>query len=585
MRYTLRFWLTLLFVLVILTAIIVLSVKLVSSLALTVETSSSNRVSEQARALAEQLSPSFERVAFDPRQQQIVEQFAKGFDDDVWIYAGNGGLRFVTQRFTSPGALLADARDAALAGKNYRAADISSDNPIVLGSTPIIIDGRLRGAVVVANNGAAARAIIDETRTRLGLAFALALAVAGLLGFFFSEIITLQVAHLKKGAHAMAEGDFDVRLKGLVPDEIGELASSFNMMAEKMSNVFRTLKEQQQEMSTVVETMGEGLVALKADGSLRLANSAAYDLIGPSLWRLSSKPVEDAFEGHKLVGPIKEALQCKNVTETAEVGDKVLLMHATPNDGPPGQPCDGAVLIFRDVTRQTKLERAQRDFISNASHELRTPISALKGFLELLAEGASEDEAVRDRFFKTMEMEIQRLERLVDELFTLSQLDSEQIYLKLSRCEAGEIVHNVATIAATLSEGSDIRIQTRIDPSAPLVWCDRDRIVQVLLGFVDNALKHSVTGSEVVLFAAKEHAGVRIGVSDTGEGIPPGEINKIFERFYRLSAKSETDTRGAGLGLSIAKEIVEAHGSNIRVESLPEEGSTFSFVLRPAEEA
>lgn len=583
MKYTLRFWLTLLFVVVVFTAIVVLSLKLLSSLSRSIAANTGAEVAHQATLLRRLVEPGLARIAADEREQQPVVDFAGSFQDDVWIYGPGGRLAFKTQNFTQPGSLLDQARRAALQGFPFRHAELSASRQIVMAAEPIRQGGSVAGAVVVANNGSDSLAIVAETRDRLYVAAALALLVAGTLGSFFSEIIARQVAGLRKGSLAMAEGNFDLRLKGLFPDEIGELVNSFNIMAERLGSVFSALRAQQEEMSTVVETMGEGLVALRADGSLRLANSAAYELLGPPLRTLVTKPAGVAFAGTRLAGAINDALSCKHVVETAEIGDRVVLMHASPtmDDG----TCDGVVLIFRDVTRQTKLERAQRDFISNASHELRTPVSALKGFLELLGEGASEDPAIRDKFLGTMEMEINRLERLVDELFTLSQLDSEQIYLKLARCEVADIIHNVATIAGPLAEASETTIKTEVDPFSPLVWCDRDRIVQVLLGFVDNAMKHSPPGSPIVLFAQPDVGGVRVGVRDAGEGIPTGELNKIFERFYRLTVKSEDEKRGAGLGLSIAKEIVEAHGSSIRVESVPQEGSTFSFVLRLAEES
>ncbi len=583
MKYTLRFWLTLLFVVVVFTAIVVLSLKLLSSLSRSIAANTGAEVAHQATLLRSLVEPGLARIASDEREQQPVVDFAGSFQDDVWIYGPGGRLAFKAQNFTQPGSLLEQARKAALQGFPFRHAELSASRQIVMAAEPIRQGGSVVGAVVVANNGSDSLAIVAETRDRLYVAAALALLVAGTLGSFFSEIIARQVAGLRKGSLAMAEGNFDLRLKGLFPDEIGELVNSFNTMAERLGSVFSALRAQQEEMSTVVETMGEGLVAVRADGSLLLANSAAYELLGPPLRTLVTKPAGVAFAGTRLAGAINDALSCKHVVETAEIGDRVVLMHASPtmDDG----TCDGVVLIFRDVTRQTKLERAQRDFISNASHELRTPVSALKGFLELLGEGASEDPAIRDKFLGTMEMEINRLERLVDELFTLSQLDSEQIYLKLARCEVADIIHNVATIAGPLAEASETTIKTEVDPFSPLVWCDRDRIVQVLLGFVDNAMKHSPSGSPIVLFARPDVGGVRVGVRDAGEGIPTGELNKIFERFYRLTVKSEDEKRGAGLGLSIAKEIVEAHGSSIRVESVPQEGSTFSFVLRLAEES
>jgi signal transduction histidine kinase len=225
-------------------------------------------------------------------------------------------------------------------------------------------------------------------------------------------------------------------------------------------------------------------------------------------------------------------------------------------------------------------ERAQREFVANASHEMRTPIAALKGAIELLEDGAKEKPEVRDEFLHTMRIEVNRLQRLVDDLFTLAQLDSGRLEMRLLPHPLDEIVNVVASIARPLANDAGVAITTDIGEGDLTAVCDRDRITQVLLGFVDNALKHSEAGGVVTISAHDVNGSVRLCVHDTGKGISPDEQQHVFDRFYRSADSSKGDKRGSGLGLSIAREIVEAHHTRIIVTSAVGEGTTFCFVLR-----
>ncbi len=236
---------------------------------------------------------------------------------------------------------------------------------------------------------------------------------------------------------------------------------------------------------------------------------------------------------------------------------------------------------MQDFTEQKKLEQAQRNFISNASHELRTPIASLKGFLELLEDGAKNRAEVRDEFLHTMQREADRLQRLVDDLLTLTQLDSGIDFLHLSEHSINEIVEEVFAVSSPLaaSAGVDLKLGSQGDHA--VVICDRDRIIQVLLGFVDNALKHTTEGEEIIIFWHVLGKSVQVGVRDTGLGIPPDKVDKIFQRFFRYEAGDDkTKEKGSGLGLAIASELVKAHGSKIEVSSKLNQGSTFSFKLK-----
>jgi two-component system OmpR family sensor kinase len=230
-------------------------------------------------------------------------------------------------------------------------------------------------------------------------------------------------------------------------------------------------------------------------------------------------------------------------------------------------------------------EEAQRRFVANASHEMRTPIAALKGSIELLEDGAVDKPEARDRFLRTMHVEVDRLQRLVDELFTLAQLDSGGVVLDLAPVRVADLVGDVATIMRPLATEAGIGLDVETPGGGLAARMDRDRVAQVLVGFVDNALKHTPSGGTVTVFARAGEEGTPdlvLGVSDTGPGIPEDVAPHVFDRFFRGDTPPGA-SKGTGLGLSIARELVEAHGSRIVVESVPGEGATFSFALPRAE--
>ncbi len=224
-------------------------------------------------------------------------------------------------------------------------------------------------------------------------------------------------------------------------------------------------------------------------------------------------------------------------------------------------------------------ERSQRQFVANASHEMRTPIAALKGSIELLEDGAVDKPGARDRFLATMHVEVDRLQRLVDELFVLAQLDSGRVVLDLADEPVADVVRDVATIMRPLAEAAGVELVESAPDTGLRATMDRDRIAQVLLGFVDNALKHTRAGGVVTVWASDEGERVTLGVRDTGAGIPADALPHVFDRFYRAPGQPAGVPKGTGLGLSIAQELVEAHGGAIEVASEPGKGASFSFDL------
>ncbi|MDP2182888.1 MAG: ATP-binding protein [Actinomycetota bacterium] len=232
----------------------------------------------------------------------------------------------------------------------------------------------------------------------------------------------------------------------------------------------------------------------------------------------------------------------------------------------------------RYLTERHRIEDAQRRFVADASHEMRTPIAALKGILELLVDGAKDDAEVRDDFIQTMKTEADRLSRLVMDLLTLAKLEAGSLELRLAPEYAVDLIGDVAGVMQTLADQQGVALSVEVANPDMRVSADRDRIVQVLLSFTDNALKHSPSGTTIHLRATPDGSLARFEVIDEGPGIPAEEISRVFERFYRADA-ARAGGGGTGLGLAIAKEIVEAHGSAIVVDSSAGAGTTFGFDL------
>jgi signal transduction histidine kinase len=387
---------------------------------------------------------------------------------------------------------------------------------------------------------------------------------------------------MSEAAASIAAGDFEQRLPtGFVPDEIHTLGESYNEMAVKLGEAFGAIQESQRQIAAVIESMAEGVVAFDAEGVVRVANPEAERLLAREGTELRGLPLDALEAPGEVLELVRASLGGARAVETVELGPHIALLHCTPLLNAEGE-VDGAVLLLADVTEQHRIEDAQRRFVADASHEMRTPIAALKGMLELLADGAKDVPEVRDDFIHTMQLEADRLGRLVADLLTLARLEAGTLELALAPESASGLLGDVAGVLSTLAIDAGVTLAVDLPDGEVRVLADHDRAVQVLLSFTDNAIKHSPRGSTVRLRARRRTDGVVFEVADEGEGIGPEELGRVFERFYRAD-QARAGGGGAGLGLAIAKEIVEAHGSSIEVTSAPGEGTTFGFELPSAD--
>jgi len=579
-RGSIRLWQTELFVIVIVVAILILSGSLSAGLKSTLIRLTETNELRRASAFAQRLGPDFPLGTQGTQHvREIITEYRDIYGGGIWVYDAEGNLLESSFDAAPLDAALESARLGALGEeRSYALSDLDEGGWTVAAKPLLGEDGEPLGVVVTASTADQSTAILKAVRDRLWVTFWTSLIIAGLLGFAFSEVIARRIRAMSSAAEAIEAGDFDQRLStSLVPDEIQGLAESYNSMAAKLGEAFNAIQDSERRIAVVVESMAEGVVAFDAEELVRIANPEALRLLEAPFDELVGLPLTDITQDAEVLGVVRSGLSGVISSKTVRLDQCTVQLKCSPLPDPEGN-VDGAVLLLADVTERQRIEDAQRRFVADASHEMRTPIAALKGILELLADGAKEDPEVRDDFIQTMQAEVDRLGRLVIDLLTLAQLEAGSLELRRAPEYAADLVGDVAGVMQTLADQHGVALAIEVADPELRVDADRDRIVQVLLSFTDNALKHSPAGSTIHLRAEAQTGAVRFTVVDEGPGIAPGEVARVFERFYRADSARGAGG-GTGLGLAIAKEIVEAHGAVIAVESSADGGTTFGFSL------
>jgi two-component system phosphate regulon sensor histidine kinase PhoR len=328
------------------------------------------------------------------------------------------------------------------------------------------------------------------------------------------------------------------------------------------------------------DSMVEGFLLLDRAGRIGLTNRAFRELFGVDGEVRGKTPLE-VLRLHELAEIIARLPVEKRVLGHAlrlsGPAERSIEVNAAAIPGAYDQP-DGAILIFHDLTRLKRLEQARVEFVANVSHELRTPLSMIKGSTETLLDGAKADPVAAERFLKMIERHSSRLETLVEELLTISELESGRVQLNLQPVALRAAVARALEDYEAKAAAKQIRLVNEMaDLSVP---ADANRLQQVLGNLLDNAIKYGRTDGTVVLSGrALGKDGVEVAVQDDGPGLPPEALGRVFERFYRVDKARSREQGGTGLGLSIVKHIIQAHGGEVRVTSEPGQGATFFFTL------
>lgn len=408
---------------------------------------------------------------------------------------------------------------------------------------------------------------------------AIALAITAVLGVLLARTITRPIADMRRQALAMAKGNFSRKVKVYGYDEIGQLAITFNNLTKKLQEAQATTEGERRKLSSVLSYMTDGVIATDRRGRVILINEPAAEMLNVSRETVLSQSILELLD-------LEEEYTFEKLLEERE---SVILDYSTKNTPYILRAnfsviqketgfVNGLITVLHDITDQEKIEMERREFVANVSHELRTPLTTMRSYLEALAEGAWKDEELAPHFLNVAQTETERMIRLVNDLLQLSKMDSKDYKLKKEWIDFIEFFHRIID-RFEMTKEQNVTFK-RLLPKRPIfVEADEDKLTQILDNIISNALKYSPEGGQITFKVEEQEEQILISISDQGVGIPKENIEKIFERFYRVDKARSRKLGGTGLGLAIAKEMVKAHGGNIWATSVEGKGTTIYFTL------
>ena len=468
----------------------------------------------------------------------------------------------------SPNVLRALATGEPATGSDITADFMDVAIPITRGEVPYIIQIYDNRQAVTELNSSLFMLIIQA------LIFGLISSV--LLSFLLAKTMITPIERLTAGAKRVASGDFSRKLEVGSKDEIGVLTATFNSMARQLQTTIREAENERNKLDTLFLHMTDGVVAFSREGGVIQKNPAAEDMLG--------RPIlpEDTYES--LFGdlaPLDQILSLEQPGyQEAErtAGNRSLELLLAPFDQESGQ--GGVMVVIHDVTTQRRNEEMRREFVANVSHELRTPLTNIRSYAETLVDSAGDiPPAMEKNFLGVILNESDRMTHIVQDLLTLSRFDSGRSELKLERFSFSAAVRDIYNAVLMDAQRHGHTLTLEVAPDVPDIVGDRDRVLQVMMNVVSNAIKYTPDGGQIAISAGRNPLRVWMEVSDNGIGIPEADRPRIFERFYRVDKARSRESGGTGLGLSIAKEIVDRHEGIIALVDRPGPGTTIRIEL------
>ncbi len=445
-------------------------------------------------------------------------------------------------------------------------------------------EGRVEGVLRVSMPLSEVAEALRSAYSRIALGGGVAALAAAVAGWVVSRRLTRPLRDMEQAARRFARGDMTRPAPAADTEELASLAEALNTMARQVDERIREIERRQAEMSAILGSMAEGVLAVDMDQRILSVNGAGAALLGVDAARVIGRPLAEAIRNADLQRVVEAALKSGAPAQAEltlfDTRERNIDAHgALLRDGQ-GRSL-GAVVVLNDVTSLRRLEKVRKDFVANVSHELRTPVTAIKGFAETLLGGAAADEAARERFLKIIARQAERLMAIISDLLALSRVEQDAARLEAEMAPGP--VKDVLAAAVELCQVAAAARRVRVKVACPDDLAARMNpalMEQAVVNLVDNAVKYSPPDSEVEVEAGREAGGVVIRVKDHGCGIPPEHQPRIFERFYRVDKARSCEMGGTGLGLAIVKHIMLAHGGGVSVESAPGQGSVFTLRLR-----
>ncbi len=542
---------------------------------------------KRAFLVAENVNPGQVLVA-DPALDTLVKRLGERTDTRLTVIREDGRVLGDTRespQLMDNHAARPEVR-AALAGESGMSVRFSRtlQQEMMYVAIPLRRDGQIVGSLRTAVSVARIEHTLDALQRQL-LVFGTILSVAlALISFLITRRISKPLEEMKRGAIRFARGQFERRLPLHGASEIAALADALNRMAEQLDERIKTIVEQRNEQLAMLGSMVEGVLAVDMQEQILRMNRAAAKLVGVEANAVTGRPIQEVLRKADLLRFVSDTLKSSQPVERdlilrVEGVEHVLQAHGNPLTNARGEQI-GALVVLNDITRLRRLENIRRDFVANVSHELKTPITAIRGSAETLAGGALENPEDARGFVAIVLKQADRLNAIIDDLLALSRIeqDSDRDGIQLGRAHLRPVLESA--IGTCSHAASEKRIEVLLTCSPELVGdINPPLLEQAIVNLLTNAIKYSDSGSRVVVDASQIRQRLYLKVQDWGCGIPSEHLPRLFERFYRVDKARSRDQGGTGLGLSIVKHIAQAHRGEVTVNSRLEQGSIFTLIL------
>ena len=443
------------------------------------------------------------------------------------------------------------------------------------------------GTVIVGNQLKSLQEIYRQIWGLLFISLGVAFLIILYIGSKIMNRFTKPVEKATVAAMELAKGNYRIQIN---EDEVGEfskLNTSINILARNLQTITKEHEMQKERLVTLIENMGSGILLIDDIGKITLINRTYIELFGKSKEEILGKTYLDAIDYEDIKEVINDVFMTEQKIKRQVSVPLGIYMKSFDVYGVPiineHKEWKGIVVVFHDITDLKKLEQIRKDFVANVSHELKTPVTSIKGFAETLLDGAYKDPKALKGFLEIIFQESDRLQSIISDLLELSKIENEGFFLSLSEVNITELINDVCNILHNRAKEKSISFT--IERQDPLyIYGDEKRLNQIFINIISNAISYTPNGGRIYIHFRSQPDWVDVIVRDTGIGIHKKEIPRIFERFYRVDKDRSRNSGGTGLGLAIVKHLVEAHQGRIRVESEPGKGSSFIISFRKGEE-
>lgn len=433
--------------------------------------------------------------------------------------------------------------------------------PIISSNNDVI------GAIYISADLSSVEENMKNIRNILTNATIWALCITALLGNLLSKTFTGPIKEVTSKAERLAKGDFGQIITVKSKDEVGQLTEMFNYLTVRLKSTLDEMYREKNKVDAILTNMTDGIIAVNAEGTVIHANPAAYNIFNITKQELYNRKFDDVAQKLELGMTFNDLLNDSEKNfNILSINNLIVKISAVPIMNEHNET-EGAMLVLQDVTEQEKLDKMRKEFVANVSHELRTPLTTIKSYTETLLDGALENKEYTVNFLQVINSESERMTRLVKDLLQLSKLDYDKMEWNMKRLNILNIISDCIVKMEISARQKSQALSFEAQGELCEINGDKDRIEQVIINIISNAIKYTPENGSIKVTAGKHEDMVEIRIADTGMGIPKEDIPRLFERFYRVDKARSRAMGGTGLGLSIAKNIVEAHKGTIRVES------------------